>query len=93
MCGRRVYEGSLTCHHLRCSVARRMQRRKIVRRELKRCDPGKTVVLSGLWDRKVHVALCNGDLEREDESLEALSAHPDVRRFIESVRDKPQGRF
>ena len=69
-----------------------MRRRKMARRELKRRDPGKTVSLCRPCHSNVHAALSNGDLGRGYDSLETLSAHPDVRRFTEWVRDKPHGR-
>ena len=65
----------------------------MARRELKRRDPGRTVVLCRPWHRNVHIALSNDDLGRSFSSLEALSAHPDVRRFTEWVRGKPHGRL
>jgi hypothetical protein len=40
----------------------------------------------------VHASLSNGDLGKMYDSLEALSAHPDVRKFTDWVRDKPNGR-
>jgi len=65
----------------------------MARRKLKQHDPGITVVLCRLCRRNVHAALSNGDLGRSFASLEALSAHPDIGRFIEWVRNKPHGRL
>jgi len=65
----------------------------MARRELKQRDPGRTVVLCRLCHHNVHAALSNGDLGRGFASLETLSAHPDVRRFTEWVRDKRHGRL
>ena len=93
LCARRVGEGDLTRHHLLPrSYARRMRRRKRGRREMKRRDPGRTVALCRPCHRNVHIALSNGDLGRGYDSLEELSAHPDVTRFTEWVRDRPHGR-
>jgi hypothetical protein len=93
LCGRAVGRNRLTRHHLLPRAqARRMRRRKMARRELRRRDPGRTVDLCRLCHRNVHTSLSNGDLGRGYDCLEALSAHPDVRRFTEWVRDKPHGR-
>ena len=66
---------------------------KVARHELKRRDPGKTAVLCRMRHHNPYIALSHRDLGRRFASLEALSSHPDVRRFIESVRDKLQGRL
>jgi hypothetical protein len=94
LCSRRVGEGRLTRHHLLPrAVARRMRSRIMAQRELKRRDPARPVVLCRPCHRNVHIALSNDDLGRSFASLEALSAHPNVRRFTEWVRDKPHGRL
>ena len=72
--------------------SRRMRRRKRGRRALKRRDPGRTVALCRPCHRNVHLALSNGDLGRSYDSLAELSAHPDIARFIEWVRDRPHAR-
>jgi hypothetical protein len=93
LCGRSVGRENLTRHHLLPRArARRMKRRKLARRELRLRDPGRTVDLCRPCHRNVHTSLSNGDLERGYDSLEALSAHPDVRRFTDWVKDKPHGR-
>ena len=93
LCGRTVGRESLTRHHLLPRAqARRMRRRRMARRALRRRDPGITVDLCRPCHRNVHTSLSNGDLGRHYDRLEALSAHPDVRRFTEWVRDKPHGR-
>jgi hypothetical protein len=93
LCDRPVGGDKLTRHHLLPRAqARRMKRRKMARRELKRRDPDRTVALCRPCHRSVHAALSNGDLGKDYDSLEALSAHPDVRRFTEWVRSKPHGR-
>lgn len=93
LCGRRVGENRLTRHHLLPrSRARKMRRRKRGRRELKRRDPGRTVALCSPCHRNVHASLSNGNLGRGYDSLEALSAHPDVSRFTRWVCSKPHGR-
>jgi hypothetical protein len=94
LCRRRVGQDTLTRHHLLPRAhARRMKRRKMARRELKRRDPDRTVALCRPCHRNVHASLTNGDLEKDYYSLEALSAHPDVRRFTDWVRSKPHGRI
>ena len=71
---------------------RRMRRKKRGRCALKRRDPGRTVALCRPCHRNVHLALSNGDLGRSYDSLAELSAHPDIARFIEWVRDRPHAR-
>lgn len=71
--------------------ARRMKRRKMARRELKLRDPDRTVALCRPCHRNVHATLSNGDLGKDYDSLEALSAHQDVRRFTDWVRSKLHG--
>ena len=94
LCGRPVGQDRLTRHHLLPRAqSRRMRRRKMARRELKERDPGMTVDLCRPCHTNVHASLSNGDLGRGYDSLEALSAHPDVRRFTEWVRSKPHGRL
>ena len=93
LCGRRVGESNLTRHHLLPrSLARRMRRRKMARRELKRRDPARTIALCKPCHRNVDASVSNGDLGRGYDTLEALSAHPGVRRFTGWVQDKPHGR-
>ena len=93
LCGRPVGQDRLTRHHLLPRAqARRMRRRKMARHELRRRDPGRTVDLCRPCHGNVHASLSNGDLGRGFDSLEALSAHPDVRRFTDWVRVRPHGR-
>lgn len=92
LCGRRVGENRLTRHHLLPrSHARRMKRRRKGRQELKRRNPAQTVALCTPCHRKVHASLPNRDLGRGYDSLEALSVHPAISRFVEWVRGKPHG--
>ena len=88
LCDRRVGQDRLTRHHL----LPRSHARRRGRRELKRRDPGRTVALCSPCHRNLHVALSNGELGREFDSLEALRDHPGVRRFNEWARGKPHGR-
>jgi hypothetical protein len=94
LCRRRVGQDTLTRHHLLPRAhARRMKRRKMARRELKRRDPDRTVALCKPCHRNVHASLTNGDLGKDYDSLEALSAHPDVRRFTDWLRSRLHGRI
>jgi hypothetical protein len=93
LCGRPVGEERLTRHHLLPrSHAKKMKRRKKSRQELKRRDPQRTVALCGPCHQNVHVSIDNADLARGYDRVEALRAHPGVRRFTEWVKDKPHGR-
>lgn len=92
LCGRPVGQDRLTRHHLLPRAqARRMRRRKMARHELKERNPNRTVDLCRPCHANVHASLSNGDLGRGYDSVEALSAHPDVRKFTEWVRSKPHG--
>jgi hypothetical protein len=94
LCCRCVGEDRLTRHHLLPrSRARKMKRRRKSRQQLKRRDPGRTVVLCGPCHRNVHVSIGNADLERGYDSVEALRNHPGVQRFTEWVKYKPHGRI
>jgi 5-methylcytosine-specific restriction endonuclease McrA len=94
LCGRRVGEDRLTRHHLLPrSLARRMRRRKLARRELKQHDPARTIALCRACHRNVHASLSNRDLGRGYDTLEALSTHPEIKRFTEWMQDKPHGRL
>ena len=66
-----------------------MKRRKKGRLALKERDPDNTVTLCSPCHRNVHDSLSNADLGRGYDSLEALSAHPSVRRFTDWVKDRP----
>jgi hypothetical protein len=93
LCGRRVREDRLTRHHLLPrSRARKMKRRRKGRKGLGRRDPARTVALCAPCHRNVHLSIGNADLERGYDSVEALRAHPGVRKFTEWVKDKPHGR-
>ena len=48
-----------------------------------------TVLLHRLCHRQVHAMLTETELARHFATVEALRAHPDMARFIDWVRDKP----
>lgn len=93
LCGRFLEKGAITRHHLLPrSRARKLKRKPRARRRRDLDDARLTVALCRPCHRNVHASIANKDLEREYDSLEKLSAHPDVMRFTEWVKDKPHGR-
>ncbi len=52
-----------------------------------------TVVLHRLCHRQIHALFSLVELEREYASIEALRSHPDMARFIDWVRNKPDDFF
>lgn len=92
LCGRNVGEENLTEHHLLPrSQARRMKRRKKARLELKQRNPERTIPLCRPCHRNVHASIDNKDLERDYGSIELLKKHPDIRKFTEWIRNRPNG--
>jgi hypothetical protein len=90
LCGR--YVRRITRHHLvPRSRAKKIKRRKKRRRQVDPEELERTVGLCGPCHRNLHAALSNEELERGYASLEALRAHPRVRRFVEWVRTRPHG--
>ncbi len=41
--------------------------------------------------RNIHAAIDTKELEREYNTLEALTAHPNIRRFTQWIKNKPHG--
>lgn len=50
-----------------------------------------TVALCGPCHRHVHTVLTEKELERDYNTIEALSAHPEVEKFVGWIKDKPHG--
>ncbi|CAM3636805.1 HNH endonuclease [Polynucleobacter brandtiae] len=48
-----------------------------------------TVLLHRLCHRQIHALLTETQLARHYPSIEALSAHPEIIKFIDWVKDKP----
>lgn len=48
-----------------------------------------TVLMHRLCHRQIHALLAEAELERSYQSLEALRLHPEIARFIDWVRHKP----
>lgn len=87
LCGRNV--SRLTRHHLipRARHANKRNQRNFDRHDVKHrvawfCRP---------CHDHVHALFTEKTLEREFNTLAVLAAHPDVRRFVEWVRRKPEG--
>lgn len=87
LCGREVH--SLTRHHLipRTRHANKRNNREFGRAEVKKriswfCRP---------CHNHVHALFTEKMLKREFNTLESLAAHPDVARFVDWIRHKPDG--
>lgn len=85
LCGRRVSE--LTKHHL---IPRTRHKNKRNKRVFERAEVrSRTVDVCRPCHKNIHAVLTNKELEREYNTLEALQAHPDIRRFSDWVASKP----
>lgn len=87
LCSRFVRE--LTRHHLIPRSRHKKKRAKTAfdRREME----NRIALLCRPCHRNVHVAIENKELQQEYNTLEALAAHPSIRRFTYWVRNKPHG--
>jgi len=90
LCGREVER--LTRHHL----IPRSRHRKILnskkrRQRFSREDLNRTVPLCGPCHRKVHQTFTEAELEREYPTVQALSSHPEMARFVDWISGKRQG--
>ena len=87
LCGRPVRE--LTRHHL---IPRSRHKKKRVRKSFDRREmEGRIALLCRPCHSNVHAVFENKDLEREDDTVEALTAYPGIERFTRWVRNKPHG--
>jgi 5-methylcytosine-specific restriction endonuclease McrA len=87
LCGRFVRE--LTRHHL---VPRSRHKKKRTKKAFERREMEKRVaLLCRPCHRNVHAAIENKELEQKYNTLEALAAHPSIRRFTRWIGNKPHG--
>jgi len=85
LCGRQVKE--MTCHHL---IPRTRHKNKRNKRQFDRDDvKSRTVAVCHPCHKNIHAVFSNKELERDYNTLDALRAHPDIRRFSEWVATKP----
>ncbi len=90
LCGREVER--ITRHHLiPRSRHRRLRKRKRGGRAYRREELERTVPLCGPCHRHVHTVFSEKELESDYNTVEALAAHPQVRRFVDWISDKPHG--
>lgn len=90
LCGRVV--GEVTRHHLLPkSRTRKLKKKSRKRRGRDLADAARTVALCRPCHRNIHASVDNRELERGYDTLEALAAHPDVRRFTQRIQNKPHG--
>src|SRR5918911_5259454 len=87
LCGRLVRE--LTRHHLipRSRHKNKRNKRAFDRREIH----NRIALICRPCHRNIHATLSTKELEREYNTLEALAAHPGIRRLTNWVKDKPHG--
>lgn len=86
LCGRAAID--LTRHHL---IPRTRHKNKRNKKTFDRQEIHRTVDLCRPCHRHIHATLDNKTLEREYNTVEALLSHPDIRRFVDWIRKKPQG--
>jgi hypothetical protein len=79
----------LTRHHLIPQTRHRNRRNK---RDFERTEvKHRIALLCRPCHSHVHATLPNKALEREFNTVQALSAHPEIARFVKWVRQKPDG--
>ena len=87
LCGRSVRE--LTRHHLIPQTRHKNRRNK---RDFDRVDvKHRIALLCRPCHSHVHATIPNKRLEREFNTIDALLTHGDITRFIDWIRDKPDG--
>jgi hypothetical protein len=87
LCARLVRE--ITRHHL---VPRSRHKNKRNKKIFDRQDVHERIaLLCRPCHRNIHATIGIKELEREYNTLEALAAHPDVRRFTRWIETKPHG--
>ncbi len=73
LCGRLIPVGQRDAHHL-----------------LPKSRGGvETVALHRICHRQIHALLSEVELERDYQTMAALLAHPEIQRFVQWVRSKP----
>ena len=87
LCGRRV--AVRTRHHL---IPRTRHRNKRNKRMFERKDVRERVAwVCKPCHKQIHTLLDAKQLELTYNTIERLAAHPDVARFVDWIRDKPDG--
>jgi 5-methylcytosine-specific restriction endonuclease McrA len=87
LCKRQV--GALTRHHL---IPRTRHSNKRNKRDFDRADvKTRIVLLCRPCHNHIHALFTEKKLEREFNTLKSLAAHPDVARFVNWIRTKPDG--
>lgn len=84
--------GEITRHHLLPkSRLRKLKRKSKKLRKRDLTDADRTIALCRPCHRNIHACLENKELEREYYTPEKLATHPDVRRFTQWIKDRPNG--
>jgi hypothetical protein len=85
LCQRVVSER--TRHHL---IPRTRHRKKRTQRTFERSEMKERIaMLCRPCHRHIHAVLSNKELESDYNTLEALAAHPEVKKFTDWIRNKP----
>lgn len=85
LCGR---EEALTRHHL---IPRTRHHNRKNKRDFDRAVVKQTVGLCRPCHSQVHAVLTEKDLERNYRTVDALLGHPEIRKFVDWIREKPAG--
>jgi hypothetical protein len=86
LCGRSVRK--LSRHHL---IPRTRHKNKRNKRTFSRQEVHRTVDLCVPCHKQIHATVDNKELERRYNTLEALAAHPEIRKFVGWIGNKPHG--
>ena len=89
LCGRTLIITPLTTHHLipRTRHKNKKNKRLFSRSEVKE----RTVELCTPCHNQIHSRLTSKELERDFNTLESLQLHPEITKFIQWIKDKPDG--
>jgi 5-methylcytosine-specific restriction endonuclease McrA len=85
ICGR---EETLTRHHL---IPRTRHPNKKNKRDFDRAKVRETVGICRPCHSQIHRWLTEKELEREWNTVEKLRTHPELRKFVQWIADKPPG--
>ena len=75
-------------HHL---IPRTRHKNKRNKRTFSRREVHRTVDLCVPCHKQIHVTIDNKELERRYNTLEALAAQPEIRKFVGWIGNKPHG--
>ncbi len=78
-----------TKHHL---IPRTRHKNKKNKKEFSRKEVKTRIIdLCRACHSQIHVVLTNKELERDYNTLDLLSTHPEVKKFVDWIKNKPEG--